>query len=322
LEDKQVSRKWLIVCIALLLATTLAMNLLSALIRHQEAGLGCSDWPQCYGVVGQAVEHATAAAAATYALTPTAITKRAHRVIATVLVVLVLMIVYQTRQQPPLPGVAQHLPSALVAVVLLLALIGPASYRKTLPAVAALNLLGGMTLLALGYWLWHAVRAIPRRYALGRLVWWTLAVVIAQVALGGWTSANFAGAACTSVWHCPGPESLGDLRSFWFWRELAIDDGGRVIMDDSQRIIQGVHRIGALLSTVMVGTLAVSLWLRSGAPMYAIVLMSLLALQIGLGIAGATQGLAIAVVLAHNVVAALLLLVVLRFALLSGATPR
>jgi cytochrome c oxidase assembly protein subunit 15 len=297
------------------------MNVLSALIRHQEAGLGCADWPQCYGVVGTTITPATAAAAATYALTPTATTKRAHRVIATVLVVLVLAIVYQTRRQPPLPGVARYLPYLLVAVVLLLALIGPASYLKTLPAVAMLNLLGGMTLLALGYWLWLAVRAVPRRYALGRLAWWTLAIFVVQLALGGWTSANFAGVACTSLWHCPSPESTGDLRSFWFLRELALDDGSRVIMDNGQRIIQGVHRIGALVSAVMVGVLAFSLLLRNGAAMRAIVLLGLLALQIGLGILGATQGLALSVVLAHNVVASLLLLMVLRCALLSRTAP-
>jgi len=321
LEDRHISGGWLAVCTALLLATTLAMNVLSAVIRHQEAGLGCSNWPQCYGVVGKTLAPATAAAAATYALTPTAATKRAHRVIATGLVVLVLAIVYQTRRQPPLPGAARLLPYLLIAVVLLLALIGPASYRKTLPAVATLNLLGGMTLLALGYWLWLAVRAVPRRYVRGRLAWWTFTILAGQLALGGWTSANFAGTACTSLWHCPGPESLGDLRSFGFWRELTLDDGGRVIMDNTQRIIQGAHRIGALVSTVMVGALAVSLWLRSGAAMRAIALMGLLALQIGLGIAAATQGLALAVVLAHNVVASLLLLMVLRCALLSRAAP-
>jgi cytochrome c oxidase assembly protein subunit 15 len=92
-------------------------------------------------------------------------------------------------------------------------------------------------------------------------------------------------------------------------------------MDNSQRIIQGAHRIGALLSSLMIGALALSLLLRNGAAMRAIVLLGLLALQIGLGILGATQGLALSVVLAHNVVASLLLLMVLRCALLNRAAP-
>jgi len=315
--------KRLIVCIALLLATTLAMNLLSALIRHQEAGLGCAEWPQCYGVVGKAAVPASVAAAAAYALTPTATFKRAHRVIATGLVVLVLSIVYLTRQRAPLPGFGQFLPQLLIAVVLLLALIGPATYRKTLPVIATVNLLGGMALLALGYWLWLVVRAVPMRYAPTRLPCWALTIVIAQVALGGWVSANFAGTACTGLWQCPGAESAGaGMHGFSFWRELALDKVGRVAMDNSQLFIQGAHRIVALLCAATVGALGVSLWRRGGAfAKDAIVLFGLLALQIGLGVVAATQGLALAVVLAHNVVASLLLLTVLRCALLSRGTP-
>ena len=313
----------LVVCIALLLATTLAMNLLSALIRHQEAGLGCAGWPACYAVIDRSIAPASAVDAATYALTPTATFKRAHRVIATLLVALVLVIVYLTRQRVPLPGFAQFLPQLLFAVVLLLALIGPASYRKTLPAVATINLLGGMALLALGYWLWRAVRAVPRRDGPVRLAWWALGIVIAQIALGGWTSANFAGIACTGLMHCPGAESAGaGMSGFSFWRELTLDDRGRVIMDNSQLFIQGAHRIVALLCAATVGALGVSLWRRGGEfAKDAIVLFGLLALQIGLGVVAATQGLALAVVLTHNVVASLLLLAVLRCALLSRGTP-
>jgi heme a synthase len=321
LDNTSVLKNRLAVCIALLLATTLAMNVLSALIRHQEAGLGCADWPACYAVVGTGIAPASAADAAAYALTPTATAKRAHRIIATALVVLVFAIVYLARQRAPLPGFAQYLPQLLVAVVLLLALIGPASYRKTLPAVATLNLLGGMALLALGYWLWLVVVAAPARIAPGRLVWWALGIVIAQAALGGWTSANFAGTACTGVWQCPGPERAGGgLPGFSFWRELVLDDGGRVLIDNSQRVIQVAHRIGALLSATLVGALGVALWRRGAAVRTAIVLFALLALQFALGIVAATQGLPLAVVLAHNVVASLLLLAVLRCVLLSRRT--
>jgi cytochrome c oxidase assembly protein subunit 15 len=312
----------LVVCIALLLATTLAMNLLSALIRHQEAGLGCADWPMCYAVIDRSVAPASTVDAAAYALTPTATFKRAHRVIATLLVVLVLVIVYLTRQLAPLPGFGRFLPQLLVAVVLLLAMIGPASYRKTLPAIATINLLGGMAMLALGYWLWRAVRAVPKRDGPVRLAWWALGLVIVQVALGGWTSTNFAGIACTGLTQCPGAESTGaGMSAFSFWRELALDDGGRVIMDNGQLFIQGAHRIVALLCAATVGALGVSLWRRGGAFMPdAIVLFALLALQIGLGIAGATQALPLPVVLAHNGVASLLLVMVLRAVLSSRAT--
>lgn len=317
MENGNVSNRRLTVCIALLLAMTLAMNVLSALIRHREAGLGCAPWPACYATIDRAAAPASAIDAATKALTPTSTFKRVHRVLATVLLVLVAAVIYLALDQP-LHGMARFLPMLLIGVLLLLAAIGPATYRKTLPVIATVNLLGGMTLLALGYWFWIVARSPPGRFAPKLLAGWAFWILTVQIALGAWTSANFAGTACTGVWNCPGPDPVGGTTSsFAFWRELGLDHDGRVIMDNSQRIVQGAHRVGAAVCTMVVGALGLSLC-RRGAIAAGTIVITLLALQVGLGIAGATHGLALSVVLAHNVVASLLLLAVLRAALLSG----
>ncbi len=316
--------KRLVSCIALLLITTLAINVLSAFIRHQEAGLGCVDVQACYGVVGRIEAATSQVEAAARALTPAEAVKRTHRAMATLLVLLVVLVVYFTRsdgasRRVQLRGADQFLPHMLVAVVLLLALIGPASYRKSLPAVATFNLLGGVGLLAIGYWLWMTVRT-PRPLApVGPAGWWVLGVLCAQVAIGAWTSANFAGMACGGMF-CTERSGAGGnaLSSFWIWRELTIE-AGRVVVDDTQRIIQFVHRLGALATTIAIGWLGIR-WLLAPTPHRGLgwALLILLAVQVGLGLSVGLSGPSLGVVLAHNLVASLLVLAVLRAVYLGG----
>jgi cytochrome c oxidase assembly protein subunit 15 len=312
-----VSEKGFIVCLLLFLAATLLINLLSSYIRHTEAGLGCATWPDCYGLVGHLVTEAGEAPAAMHALTPADTAKRTHRTIATMLVVLLLVVVVQARKVR-LEGFARQLPYLMAGVTLLLAVIGPASYLKTLPAIATVNLLGGMALLALAWWLWAAHRApalsdlAPLPRGLTRA---TLGIVIAQIVLGAWVSANFAGTACRGVSSCEGlvPPSGSLWGAAWYLRELALDEAGRVIVDQTQVAIHVVHRMGALAATVLVGWLAVVAIRASGAVgRWGVCLVGLLAIQISLGLFAVTYGLPLVIVLAHSLVASLLLLVVIR----------
>ncbi|MCB1686627.1 MAG: COX15/CtaA family protein, partial [Pseudomonadales bacterium] len=186
-------------CTVFLLAAILSINLLSSYIRHHEAGLDCDPWPACYGVIGVPTAAASAETAIEQALTPAQSAKRAHRAIATALVVLVLVVTFHARSRLPTAGSAALLPYLLIAVVLFLSVIGPASYLKTLPAVASANLIGGMVLLALTWILWlitgqpAAAPPVPLSSTLVRVA---LAALSVQIALGSWVSANFAGTAC------------------------------------------------------------------------------------------------------------------------------
>lgn len=315
------SARWLATCVGLLLITTFSVNLLSAFIRHHEAGLGCMPWPDCYAVIGTIEAPTSGIAAATDALTPTALVKQIHRASATALVILVLAATHLVRQSTGLPKLAQMIPYLMIAVVLLLAVVGPASYRKTLPAIATINLVGGMLLLALCHCLWVSVRGHPMYPPLpviGRLRWWVLGLLSGQVILGAWVSANFAGNACAQTLRCSIADvSIGEaMRGFWFWRELTVDDVGRIVMDDSQRYVQWWHRFGAVVGGGAVFLLALArIRVGGGAAVAGIVAMLLLLMQLALGSSTSYFGPGLAVALAHNAVASLLILSVLHICL-------
>lgn len=318
MENQTKETKWFSICLATLLLATMAVNGLSAYIRLQEAGLGCATWPGCYGRVGEMIAPPESAPMA--ALTPTQTAKQAHRGIATALVILVLLVVIQARQRT-LPAGIRAIPYALVAVVLLLSVIGPASYLKTLPAVATANLAGGMALLALAWALWLGVHRCAATMPQGhrRFARVALAVLSGQILLGAWVSANFAATACSGFLQCPAEAPGGGLSSFWYLRELSVTGEGRIAFDGAQPLIQRIHHAGALLTALtVVGVGALSLRTRGAPARWGVGVLCLLSAQIALGMLGLYLALPLTVVLAHNLVAALLLLCLLRLALLAA----
>ena len=318
------SRKQLSVCLLLLLAATLAINMLSGYIRHSEAGLGCADWPGCYGLVGTLALQ-MGETAAVVALTPSETAKRYHRAIATGLVILVIVVVAQTRKLR-FSGFAQYLPYLLIGVILLLAIVGPASYLKTRPAIATVNLLGGMALLAVSWALWLAIQpttGVNQHVSGGRvsstLATLALAVCVVQVVLGTWVSANFAGTACTALWTCGDYENTrGASSALWYLRELSVDAGGSIVIEQAQVFMHKAHRIGAVIATAVLCWFGVQAT-RSGGILssWGKYLLGLLTAQIALGLAALESGLPIILVLSHNLVASLLLLCLLRLWLLT-----
>lgn len=310
------------VCTVLLLAAIVVINLLSSYIRHLEAGLGCEPWPACYGVIGTPTHSGSAESAFEKALTPAETAKRAHRAIATALVVLVLIVTFHARTRLPVTGSAALLPYLLIAVVLLLSVIGPASYLKTMPAIASVNLLGGMALLALTWLLWlitypstvqHSAPLSPM------LVRTALGILIVQIALGSWVSANFAGIACTGWWQCATSAPAEVAGSFWYLRELRIDDGGRVILTQAQLYIHLAHRCFAMVTAIVVCVLGFKA-IRHGGPQFnwGVALLIALAVQLLLGLSAVFTKLPLIAVVAHSFLASLLLLVMLRLYLLNA----
>ncbi|MGE0621290.1 MAG: COX15/CtaA family protein [Pseudomonadales bacterium] len=307
--------RWLLRCLIALLTVTITVNLISAYIRLDEAGTGCQPWPDCYARVGgSGVPEPLSAADA---LTPVEVIKQAHRTVATLLVVIVLAVIGLARGQP-LGRTARMLPYAIAFTVLLLAVVGPASYLKTLPAVATVNLAGGMTLLALTWLLWLDVttmgeKRLPVLKAPARLA---LAALIIQILFGAWVSANFAAAGCTGFLSCA--QGGAGLESFWYLRELSVDPTGRILQDGSQAVIQRAHHSWALVTTLTLVWLGWCGTREVGRPrLWGSILLAVLLLQLSLGLAGLAASMPLPVVLLHNLVASLLLLCVLRFLVLS-----
>jgi cytochrome c oxidase assembly protein subunit 15 len=146
-----------------------------------------------------------------------------------------------------------------------------------------------------------------------------LATVAVQIALGGWVSSNYAALACIDFPTCHGGwvPRMDLEHGFQVVRELGKTAAGTHLAYEALTAIHWVHRVGALITLVIVGTLAVALLRQPGLRRYGTVLGVVLVLQLALGVTNVLAGLPLAVAVAHNAGAALLLLtlVVLNFAL-------
>lgn len=307
----------------LVAATLLAFCVvgLGAYVRLSDAGLGCPDWPGCYGhlvgVPDEAHEHAAAAQA--FPGKPVEAGKAwkemVHRYFAGTLGLLILaltLLAWRAREdirQSPL------LPTLLLAIVGFQALLGMWTVTLLLkPVIVTAHLLGGMSTLALLVWLWLRQRPAPQAPPLGALLRWgstiAVAVIVLQIALGGWVSSNYAALACNGFPTCNGawmPANMDFQHAFQFRRELGQRADGGLLSHDALTAIQWSHRVGVLLVLTFAGGLALALlrhprWRRGGW-----VLLSLLLLQVSLGIANVLLSLPLPVAVAHNLVAAILL---------------
>lgn len=303
--------------LAILLATLL-INALSAFIRHEEAGLGCADRAACYGRV--APPEAAGKVLARQALAPESPAKRTHRALATALVVMVLVLLHRARAAHELRGFEARAPLLIAGLLVLLAVIGPASYLKSRPAIAACNLLGGIALAAVSYRLWLGLSPVPPAIApsaeLRRWLRAALLLLLLALALGAWTSANYAGLACTGLARCTSAVTAATpgelLGAFWYFRELGLDATGRLDAGAAAAAIPLAHR-GAALATAV--ALLIALWRarreRIAAGLWLPVAV-LLCAQLALGLLQLGYTLPLGLVLAHGAMATLLLLALLR----------
>lgn len=321
--------------VRILLATTAlaaVVVLVGAYVRLSDAGLGCPDWPGCYGSIAvplseTAVESANAAYPERPVEAPKAWKEMAHRYIAGLLGLLILALAVLAWQRRHMPGQRVVLPFALLALVIFQALLGMWTVTLLLkPAVVMAHLLGGMTTLALLWWfalrqghLFSRATELSSVERLGLLRVLTavgLGVVYLQLSLGGWTSANYAALACPDFPLCHGswwPE--GDSAgAFRLWTGTGVDYEGGVLSNEARITIHVVHRLGALVTFLYLTTLAaLVIWRgqgRQGLVLAAVVLLVVLLAQVGLGIANVLMSLPLPVAVAHNGGAALLLLTV------------
>jgi heme a synthase len=313
----------------------LCVVVLGAYVRLSNAGLGCPDWPGCYG-------HLTPSAAAADARTSTApLAGRAldlgkawremlHRYAAGTLGCLILCLTAlgvawrRERIVPP------WFVSALLGIVVLQGLLGMLTVTWQLtPLIVSLHLLFGFTTLSLLWWLvltlwlrrqdarFTAAGAGTRGLSAARgLALLGLAVLALQIALGGWTSSNYAAIACPDLPTCQGswwPQA--DFRSaFVLWGGLGINYEGGVLDNPARVAIHLSHRFGAAVaSVVLLAAAFAALRARAGRPPAAAAIAVLLALtlQLLIGISMVRMGFPLWLATAHNAGAALLLLATL-----------
>jgi len=323
---------------------TLGLVMLGAYVRLTDAGLGCPDWPGCYGRLSPTyaaaeIRAAEAVAPAGPVSLPKAWNEMLHRYVASFVGVMIMAIAWQTlrRRRRDNPGADDPsarigLPLAMVGLVLLQGLFGKWTVTLLLkPAIVTLHLLGGMTLVALLAWLTARHLGIsggqPSTLRAIR-PWAVLGVVIlgVQIALGGWVSANYAALACVDFPTCHGEwaPAMDFGHGFHFFRELGMTADGEALSNQALNAIHWAHRFGALVTFAYLAVLAHSVMRLRGLRRFGIAVLVLLLIQVTLGIANVLASLPLPVAVAHNGVASLLLavLVMLNFAAYSPSSFR
>lgn len=295
---------------------TLVVVVMGAWVRLSDAGLGCPDWPGCYGQLtwpaqAEEVVKANAQFPDRPVETGKAWREMVHRYAAGLLGLLILgmaIVAWRRRREPEQPVA---LPLLLLALVIFQALLGMWTVTlKLKPLVVMAHLLGGMATLSLLFWLaLGRRRGGVRGLRVRRLVLAALAVVAMQIALGGWTSANYAALSCPDFPQCQGQwwPDTDFSEAFVLWRGIGPNYEFGVLDAPARNAIQMSHRLGAVAVTLVLLALAAGLFRSPGGRGLALGTLALLAVQLSLGIANVLMRLPLPVAVGHNAVAALLL---------------
>lgn len=290
---------------------------LGSYVRLSDAGLGCPDWPGCYGALTvpqseAAIEFAQQAYPDKPLEHAKAWKEMAHRYLAGSLGLLVAGLAVLAYRQRQTIKTAWQLSAALVVLIIMQALLGMWTVTLLLkPVIVTLHLLGGMTTLAVLSWIafrhsYRADIALPP----GQQCWLRLALLvwILQVLLGGWTSSNYAALACTDFPTCHGLwwPIMDMADAFNITRALgASRDGGQLHLD-ALTAIQWVHRLGALMVLVWMAVSARILLQRQVSKALAWGLLVIVLCQIAVGIGNLLLQLPLVLAVLHNAGAALL----------------
>lgn len=304
-----------------ILAAVLAFGvvMLGAYVRLSQAGLGCPDWPGCYGHVTVPTEQTADSMllAARPLEAARAWKEMIHRyfvgALSTLIFALLGIALWRRKQQDqPL-----LLPVLLTGLLVFQALLGMWTVTLLLfPPVVTAHLLGGLATFSLlvllvlqsGGYLRLGREAAPALKLLAAL---GLAVLICQIALGGWVSSNYAAIACPDFPTCQGSFwPAMDLADGFSWHGVGPDYQGGILESASRVAIHFVHRLGALTTFLVLGAAALAAFLQQRSPglrRLGAVVGGLLLLQIALGISLVKFGWPLALADLHNGVAALLL---------------
>lgn len=307
---------------------TLDLIMFGAFVRLTDAGLGCPDWPGCYGTISplhalpdiRAAEQLMPSGPVTL---PKAWIEMLHRYVGSILGLLIIAILVMAWRQRRSLQQSPWLPFVLLIGVCLQGAFGAWTVTlKLMPIIVTAHLLGGMTLLALLTWLAARQTALPGGVSLHTprqlnsaptwLKWAVLGLglLYIQIALGGWVSTNYAALACMDFPLCHGelipPMDLA--AAFTFLRPLGLLPNGEHLPLEALTAIHWIHRSMAFIVFIYLGSLALKLKAYPALRPFAWGLIIVLCLQVITGLSTIFFKWPIAVSVIHNGGAALLVM--------------
>ncbi|EDZ64466.1 cytochrome oxidase assembly [beta proteobacterium KB13] len=307
-----------------LFATLLALIVVSfgAYTRLTDSGLGCPDWPGCYGTlsVPESIDQIEKAQAV-YPDSPVEVEKAwiemIHRYIAGILGIMIFVIAFMSIKLRDQINYSLKWPFFLLGLVIFQAALGMWTVTLLLkPAVVSSHLLGGMTVLGILTFLMHRNYGTHRENFVSnrferKIIRFSLVLLFIQIALGGWTSTNYAALACTDYPTCHGsliPE-MDFSNAFTIFRELGVTSLGEPLSLEALHAIQWVHRVGAIVLLGYLLFVAYILKVNQGFNLWRNVLIFVISLQFIIGIANLLLHLPIVLATLHNLGAALLVVI-------------
>lgn len=303
-------------------ALAIIVVVMGAYVRLSDAGLGCPDWPGCYGQLSwpaspDEIARATSEFPERPAEPGKAWREMAHRYVAGLLGLLVAFLAimaFRNRKDVFQPVI---LPGGLLLLVIFQALLGMWTVTLLLkPGIVMAHLLGGVATFSLLAWL--SLRSNPQRadappasaVALKPWIIAAISLLVIQIALGGWTSANYAALSCPDFPTCMGqwwPQT--DFREgFVLWRGVGVDYEGGVLDHPARVAIHLSHRIGAIVMLLFLGGLSIKMIRTPALDLHGRALLFLLLMQIGLGIMNVQLQLPLFNAVAHSAGASMLML--------------
>ena len=300
---------------------------LSAYLRLAHSGIGCADWPACYGRIGEpqvvsqpvSTENAYQRILAE-ASQPLAWATPLHRLVASVLgllIVFLVMLAFKNKKD-------RLISLALLAMTVFLALLGLKSGGLHSPAVVMGNLGGGFLMLGLLGWMLfkeNTGEITRNKTALpGSFVAIAVLILVMQILVGGLTSANFAATSCQTLPDCHGSWLPG--AQVWEAMDLSknhqVTSAGQVIGGQERIDIHILHRLLAIMTTLVLLAVGIMAWRAKGRLRVAGTIVLLLVLsEFSIGVAAIASDLPIGLAVAHNWLAGLLLLGMLKIVTLN-----
>ncbi len=305
----------------------LIVVILGAYTRLSDAGLGCPDWPGCYGKLivpdvasdaySRPLEHGKAWK------------EMIHRYAASILGLVILALFFLAYKKKPLRPQTIALPAFLVFMVSFQGALGMWTVTKLVhPGIVSMHLIGGFITAALLAWLlfnqvltYKPQKKIDHKHT--KLLYFSLIVLSVQIFLGGWTSTNYAALSCGSDF----PTCLGqwwpttDFNNAFYWGEIGIDYEFGVLENTARTTIQMTHRVGALVITGLLIALLFAFKQYQYLSVNLKIIAALLLLQVSLGILNVVLSLPITIAVLHNAVALLLLISLLALIHRTVKTP-